>query len=451
MRDRSFFYQPTAVCLTIMTAIGLGSCASKPSNPQGAPKATPTPKSTPVQTGASKSTPAKQTSSQPRKVVVHQEVIEVGTPATSYNNFSEWKRAFIGKGSANHSAGRAEEMFGGASLNDRVIDLDGGQAEFAKMPWEYLDSAVSSSRVSQGQQKRRDHLSLLNRNEEHYGVPASVVTAIWGIESSYGAGMGNIDLIDALSSLAYDGRRQAFAESQLLAMMDLVERGDVASHQLQGSWAGGMGHTQFIPTTWLEQGVDGDNDGRRNPFSVADALTSTANYLANAGWVRGLPAYIEVRLPEGFDYRTLGQKLSLDTWRSMGVSSVAGDALNSGELAELWLPAGKNGPALLTTKNFEVIKVYNNSSNYALAVATLANRINGRVGISASFPRHERSLSRYQVQRLQQNLTNQGYDTKGTDGVVGSNTRRAFAAWQAANGQVPDGFISQNSAGHLAY
>lgn len=366
-----------------------------------------------------------------------------------YASFYEWKQDFMGRMSAIYPAWQVNDLFADAHPNEQVVSLDGNQAEFAKMPWQYLDGAVSNSRVSEGRQKRREMLPLFDEIERRYGVPASIVTAIWGLESSFGAGMGKTDLVDALSSLAYDGRRRAFAEGELVAMLALTQRGDISKNDLKGSWAGGMGHTQFIPSTWLKQGVDGDGDGRKNPFNRADALTSTASYLANAGWVAGLPAYVEVGLPAHFDYRYLGATLPVSTWQGLGLHLF--EPMNTNEQATLFLPAGIDGPKLLTSKNFEVIKVYNNSSNYALAVATLANRLNGKAGIQSAFPRHERPLSRTQVQRLQQALTALGYDTKGTDGVIGTNTRRAFASWQNANGRVSDGFISERSAATLLY
>lgn len=371
------------------------------------------------------------------------------TAIKQYSSFEDWRQDFITKVQSRYGYAPIQ-LLEQARFNERVVRLDGNQAEFDKMPWAYLDGVIGGSRVSQGQQKRREMLSVLDRAESYYGVPASIVTAIWGVESSYGANMGNFNLIDALSSLAYEGRRREFAESQLMAMAHLVARGDISELKLVGSWAGGMGHTQFIPKTWLDEGVDGDNDGRKNPFNPADALTSTASYLANAGWVKGLPAYIEVSLPTGFDYRHLGASNSLDDWQRLGLSAKSGYLMGRDE-AKLWLPAGINGPILLTTKNFEVIKVYNNSSNYALAVSALANRLNGQTAFYADFPRYEYPLSRNQVQRLQQILTKQGFDTQGVDGVVGSNTKAAFVKWQAANGRIPDGFISQSSVSGLLY
>lgn len=388
----------------------------------------------------------------PNQPIVNQHIVVQPVPQTSrnYGDFNEWKSDFIDRTSRNYNASLTNQLLQNATLNESVIRLDNNQAEFAKMPWEYLNSAVSSSKIKQGQAKRQSQFNLLMQNENTYGVPASIVTAIWGIESSFGSAMGNTDLPQALASLAYDGRRREFAEEQLKAMMTMIERGDVQKHTLKGSWAGGMGHTQFIPTTWLTHGVDGDFDGKKNPWSTADALTSTANYLAKSGWVRGLPAYIEVRLPANIAPNSLNYYLSgkqtLDTWRNLGLVSISGENLLGTNLAELWFPAGISGPAILTTQNFDVIKVYNNSSSYALAVAALANGINNRPTIMANFPTFEKGLSRTQISQLQQRLTSQGYDTKGVDGVAGANTRRAFARWQADNGRFADGFISQNTA-----
>lgn len=360
--------------------------------------------------------------------------------SVQYQSFEEWKRAFAGKT-------QNQSLLKEAYLNQQVIGLDSNQAEFAQLPWQYLDGRVTLEKVNQARQKRRQMLDVLDAAEMRYGVPASIVTAIWGIESSFGANMGSTNLVSALASLAYEGRRRDFAETQLLAMSTMLERGDVRSHQLVGSWAGGMGHTQFIPATWLKHGVDGDNDGILSPFSAADALSSTASYLASAGWVRGLPVYIEVSLPQNFDYRYLGSKQSLEAWRAMGLM---GDGLVGGnEMAQLFLPAGIQGPKLLTTQNFEAIKVYNNSTNYALSVALLANKMNGGQGIVAPFPRHEKPLSKYQVQRLQELLNAQGHNAGMADGVIGSNTRQAFARWQMANRQIPDGFITVSSTAQL--
>lgn len=437
----SYFVKQQLPLLSVLSvSLFLISCASKPTLPTGRVTTQPTAQPTPSQ-------PARQiVVSQPTGQHVQQNppvVHQSQSAPQHYANFYEWQQDYLRRNP------NARGLVGGASLNSRAISLDGNQAEFVKMPWEYVESAVSSSRVNQGKVKRNEQYNLLMSNENRYGVPASIVTAIWGLESSFGSGMGSMNLVDSLSSLAYDGRRREFAENQLNAMQAMIQRGDVYASQLKGSWAGGMGHTQFIPTTWLEQGVDGDGDGRKNPWAVADALTSTANYLANAGWVRNLPAFMEVRLPNNFNYNLIGQKQSLNAWRNAGLMVVGSGVLDGESHAELWLPAGIHGPVLLTTQNFDVIKVYNNSASYALAVSLLAKRINGDVGITASWPYHEKPLSNTQIRILQQNLANRGYDVGKIDGVAGANTRKAFSRWQADNGRIPDGFISQNSVNGL--
>lgn len=373
-------------------------------------------------------------------------------PNHHYGNFGDWKSDFITRTiSSGHTPDAVHELMGSASLNSQVISLDGRQAEFSKMPWSYVESAVSLGRVSNGKTKLREYLSVLSQAESRYGVPKEIMVAIWGIESSYGAGTGSTDLVDALSSLAFDGRRRGFAEGELRAMLQMIERGDVNRLQLRGSWAGGMGHTQFIPSTWIKYGVDGNGDGQKNPWTISDALNSTAHYLGASGWVSGVDAFYEVHLPTGFNYQLLGQKQSLESWKSLGVVLTNGEYFGGHAQAELWLPAGVNGPALLLTPNFDVIKVYNNSSSYALAVATLAERIAGGVGIRGNWPRHEQPLSRSEIIRLQATLNAKGYSAGKADGVAGANTSRAFARWQADNGRIADGFISQSSVQGLIW
>ncbi|MEC5210428.1 membrane-bound lytic murein transglycosylase B [Psychrobacter sp. PL15] len=372
-------------------------------------------------------------------------------PQPSYNSFSDWKSDFSMRAmSSGYDASAVQRLLGSAYLNQQVISLDSGQPEFSKMPWDYADSAVSDGRVSTGKRKFSEQRSYLLGLESQYGVNAEVIAAIWGMESSYGAVTGSSHLPSALATLAYDGRRQAFAETQLLSLMTLLQRGDVSWSQLEGSWAGGMGQTQFIPDTWLKQGVDGDGNGHRNPWSTADALASTANYLSNSGWVRGLAPFYEVTLPASFDYSIVDSKQPAARWASLGVDTIADVFLDANTPMELWLPAGKDGPALLLSQNFDVIKVYNNSSSYALGVSLLGKAIAGQSGLQKSWPRYERPLSTSQVTNLQQRLTNAGYDTKGADGIVGTNTRKAFQRWQGDNGQTPDGFITQRSALSLA-
>ncbi|MEN2750596.1 lytic murein transglycosylase [Psychrobacter sp. FBL11] len=425
-----------AILLPILLAAG---CATQPTTQQ------PT---KPVRQGNVQVTQTQTIKVKPAPVIVQQQTVI--TPKPSYRSFSDWKSDFSMRAmSAGYSSSDVQRLLSSAYLNEQVISLDSGQPEFSKMPWEYADSAASDGRIATGKRKFAEQRSYLSSLESRYGVNAEIIAAIWGMESSFGAVTGNSYLPSALASLAYDGRRQEFAETQLLSLMQLLQRGDVSWSQLEGSWAGGMGQTQFIPDTWVKHGVDGDSNGHRNPWSTADALASTANYLSNSGWVRGLAPFYEVTLPASFDYSTVSTKQPAARWAALGLDTIDDVSLDANTQMELWLPAGKDGPALLLSPNFDVIKVYNNSSNYALGVSLLGNAIVGKSGLRKSWPRYERPLSTSQVTRLQQRLTSAGYDTKGADGIIGTNTRKAFQSWQANNGQTPDGFISQSSASSL--
>jgi len=423
--------------LTFMPALVMVGCTSQQAM-QSKPVRQGSVEITQTQTIQVKPTPAPVVKPQP-------------APKPSYNSFSDWKSDFSMRAiSSGYDAQVIRRLLDSAYLNQQVISLDSGQPEFSKMPWEYVDSAVSSGRVSTGKRKFAEQRAFLSQLESQYGVDAETIAAIWGMESSYGVVTGNSDLPSSLASLAYDGRRQEFAEAQLLALATLLQRGDVSWSQLEGSWAGGMGETQFIPETWLKQGVDGDGNGHRNPWATGDALASTANYLSNSGWVRGLAPFYEATVPASFDYSTVGSKQPAARWAAMGVDTIDDVYLDANTQMELWLPAGKDGPVLLLSPNFDVIKVYNNSSSYALGVSLLGKTIDGQSGLRKSWPRYERPLSTTQVATLQRRLTSMGYDTKGADGIVGTNTRMAFQRWQGDNNQTPDGFITQSSASSLA-
>lgn len=363
-------------------------------------------------------------------------------------SFADWKVHFRARAIAHGIAPETvDRLLRDARENESVLRLDRKQPEFSKMVWSYLDTAVSDKRVRDGKRAFQAEHALLQSLQSRYGVPAEIIAAIWGMETSYGANTGSSHLPSALSTLAYEGRRREFAENQLLALMRLIESGDVRWDQLVGSWAGGMGQTQFIPSTYWDNAVDGNGDGVRNLWDRADALASTANYLSRSGWQAGLPWGYEVVLPQGFDYAAVGRKLSFAGWQALGILLADGRRLpNSAAEAKLWLPAGYQGPAFLLTNNFDVIRVYNNSSSYALGIGLLGDAIAGKAALQATWPRHAQPISREQVIRLQTRLTVQGFDTQGTDGVLGEKTREAFRRWQAANGQVPDGFVSLENA-----
>jgi membrane-bound lytic murein transglycosylase B len=371
----------------------------------------------------------------------------VASEAVSYASFGAWRAAFRGRALAKGIRPDVfDAAFAGVSPSERVLELDRFQPEFSRPIWEYLDSAVSESRIATGRAKAAEKAATLARIEEAYGVDRNVVLAIWGLESAYGANYGSIPVIQSLATLAYEGRRKEFAEDQLVAALSIIQSGDIAASRMVGSWAGAMGHTQFIPTSFLDYAVDFTGDGRRDVWApdAADALASTANYLARFGWERGQPAVVEVTLPAGFDFLLADDdtRLSAADWSARGVRTARGNPLPAGDGIAIIVPAGARGPAFAAYPNFRVIKRYNNATSYALAVAHLADRIGGAGPFLAAWPRGDRPLSRTETVELQERLTALGYDTKGADGIVGPNTRAAIRAFQARAGLTPDGYLS---------
>lgn len=372
-----------------------------------------------------------------------------GVAQVQSQTFSQWRDSFRARAVAEGiSASTFDAAFKGVQLNDQVQSLDRKQPEFSRPIWEYLDSAVSSSRVSTGRKNAEQKRSVLQQIESRYGVDYPVVVAIWGLESGYGANFGSIPVIESLATLAYDGRRQKFAEEQLIAALRILEAGDITPGRMVGSWAGAMGHTQFIPTSFLEYAVDFTGDGRRDLWSAdaVDALASTASYLSRFGWRQGAPAVVEVRLPAGFDYLQASPSVtaSASAWTSRGLQPVRGGTLPPADDVSIILPAGARGPAFAAYPNFKVIKRYNNSTSYALAVAHLADRIQGGPAFAGGWPRDDRTLSRTEKQELQERLTGMGFDTQGIDGIIGPNSRDAVRAFQSSRGLTPDGYVSSS-------
>lgn len=361
----------------------------------------------------------------------------------SYANFQQWLQEF-----RRHAAseGISEATLRNALDNvryrERVIELDRFQPEFVRPIWEYLDTAVSSTRIDNGREKLADHRDTAMEMQQRFGVPAEIIVAIWGIESNYGSNFGDFSTLEALATLAYDGRRRDFARGELMAALRIIDQGDIAADQMKGSWAGAMGHTQFIPSSFEAYAVDGDGNGKRDIWgSIPDVMASTANYLARAGWQSGQPWGTEVRLPEGFDYAQT-ERLSSAEWRQQGVQAVQGELPNF-DSAAIVIPAGANGPAFLAGPNFRAILRYNNATSYALAVAKLGDAIAGRGGIEQSWPRDQATLTRDDVQELQRRLNQVGYSVGGADGVMGPNTRQGLRNFQRDQGLIPDGFATQ--------
>ena len=381
------------------------------------------------------------------KAAAPKPVAETQVAQLSYANFGQWRDAFrVRAMNAGVRAGVFDQAFAGVGVNDRVVELDGRQPEFTRAIWEYLDSAVSKSRIDNGREKAAQHRQTLSAIETTYGVDAKVVVAIWGLESAYGYNYGSIPVIESLATLAYDGRRQKFAEEQLISALKIIQSGDVTPSRMVGSWAGAMGHTQFIPTSYDSYAVDFTGDGRRDVWSddPSDALASTANYLSRFGWELGAPWGVEVRLPAGFDYASADQSIRrpVADWRAAGVTAVNGGAVSDHGEAAILLPAGANGPAFAVYKNFRVIKRYNNATSYAMAVGHLGDRIRGDGPFAAAWPRDDRPLSRTEKKEVQGLLTRLGFSTGGVDGIIGPNSRKAIRNFQRARSLTPDGYAS---------
>jgi membrane-bound lytic murein transglycosylase B len=364
---------------------------------------------------------------------------------TRPQGFQRWIDGFRPRAlSAGITPATFDRAFRDVRFLEDVITRDRTQPEFTRPIWAYLDSAVSDQRIETGRAMLREHAQLLSEIEARFGVEREVVVAVWGLESSFGRIRGTTPVIDAMATLAYEGRRQAFFETQLIGALRILQSGDTTPDRMVGSWAGAMGHTQFIPTSFIAYAVDFRGDGRRDIWSddPTDGLASAANYLARHGWTRGQPAFVEVVLPAGFDARLAAERRSVADWRAMGVRAAPGARLPEGGEAALLFPAGVRGPALLTFENFRVIKRYNNADSYAIAIAHLAERLRGGGPLQGSWPRDDRPLSAEERRELQQRLNARGFDTGGVDGRVGPMTLAAVRDWQASAGLTPDGYVS---------
>lgn len=359
--------------------------------------------------------------------------------------FQTWVQAFRPRALA---AGISPQVFdstmGSAHFMPSLIALDRKQSEFSKPIWDYLDGAIGS-RAGIGRSKAAQYAATMSAIESRYGVPREVVLAVWGMESNFGAGRGSTPIVPALATLAYDGRRGEFFAGELVAALRIIQSGDVDSAHMVGSWAGAMGHTQFMPSSFLAHAVDFNGDGRRDIWSddPTDALASTASYLRQNGWQPGQPWGAEVLLPPGFDYNQVSKSVvkSGSQWAAMGVRTVSGMAVPSGAIIA---PAGARGPAFVITQNFRAILKYNASDSYALAVSYLGDAIAGRPGIQGSWPRGDRPLSNSEKSEVQRLLMAKGFDTGGVDGKLGAKTVEAVKAFQRARGMVPDGYADSN-------
>jgi lytic murein transglycosylase len=332
------------------------------------------------------------------------------------------------------SAATFSRQTSGLQADMTVLDAMNKQPEFKTAIWDYMAGLVDAQRVADGKQMMSKYGSVLAGVQRRYGVDPATVVAVWGVESNYGQSPGTRPLVQSLATLAcYAGRRQGYFEGELIATLKIIQRGDVDPAHLTGSWAGAFGNTQFMPSTFLRLAVDGDGDGRRDVVdSVPDALASTANYLAKAGWQPGGRWGYEVRLPASFKAGLAGRtkKRALSAWAAMGITRVDGSPLSGGGSGAILLPAGPRGPAFMVFRNFDAIYSYNAAESYALAIASLSDRIKGGAPFVTPWPTDDPGLSRAQRKELQALLIRSGYDVGTPDGSIGDKTIEAIKGAQ---------------------
>lgn len=430
-------HYPAHLLLLSCITLSLAACASQPLANANARDGT----------GAERDESSVADSSAPQGAATPPRAEPESEPASAARDvagFNAWVADFRRRAAARGVASQTlATAFENAEFQPRIIELDNRQPEFTRAIWEYLDSAVSATRVSNGRDKLASYDQIGREVESRYGVPRTIIGAIWGVESNYGSNFGSFETIDALSTIGYDGRRSSFAEEQLYAALEILANGDIDRDRMRGSWAGAMGHTQFIPTSFVAYAVDEDGDGRRDIWgSIPDVMGSTANYLARSGWKRGQSWGREVVLPAGFDYGTADMDVRRSTaqWQAAGVTAIDGRGMPDLDSASILAPAGAHGPAFIVGANFRSILRYNNATSYALAVGLLSDQLAGAPGVQGDWPRTLASLSRSDLREMQRGLNRLGYGSGTPDGIMGPNTRAGLRAFQRANDMTPDGY-----------
>ena len=335
-----------------------------------------------------------------------------------------------------------DAAMGGFKPLDKVMELTRKQPEFTTTVADYVGKRVTDKQAATGQGMRGEWKKTLGVVAERHGVQPEVILAIWGIETNFGGYMGGTNTVHALATLTHGGYRADYFGGELLTSLEIVDAGHVRAGDMVGSWAGAMGHPQFMPSSFMKYAVDFKGDGSKDIWtSVPDALASTANYLKQNGWRGGETWGYEIALPNGFDYRHVwtGTEARLGDWAEAGVTRANGKAFpRESDMGKLYMPMGGNGPVFLTLPNFAVVKRYNNSDSYALAVGHLADRILGSKGFVADWPK-DTALNRDQREEVQSLLLRRGYDIGSPDGKIGPKTRAAIIDWQGKAGLLPDG------------
>lgn len=372
------------------------------------------------------------------------------------SEFDAWRTRFAYRAVQVEKKDRriVETTLTGLAPNPEIKRLNEAQPEFTRPVWAYIASAVSTARINQGRTLFAQNRDTLSGMSTTIGVPTEFAIAIWGLESGFGSNKGSMDVVRSLASLAYTGRRTALGESELLAVFDMLARGDATRSTLVGSWAGAMGHTQFMPSSYLSRAVDGNNDGRRDIWSTpVDALASTLNYLSQAGWKAGEVWGFEATAPASFDWSLAdGTMRSVESWKMAGVTRVGGRPLNDlpqANAMRLLAPAGAGGAVFLLGGNFEAIKSYNASDSYALSVALLGDQIAGRGAMPTRWPTDNPPLGRALATEMQTLLLGMGYQVGTPDGQIGPRSRAALQTFQKSVNAVADGYPSASALGTL--
>jgi membrane-bound lytic murein transglycosylase B len=376
-----------------------------------------------------------------------------GFPAYAQSGFDSWLAAFRADAVAQGiSPATLDAAFAGAAPVERAIELDRRQPEFLQTFADYLGRRVTAKQVACGRALLQRHAALLEDVARQYGIPGAVLVAFWGLETHYGNVKGSLNIPASLATLAWDGRRGDFFRGQLLDALRILEDGHVSAADMNGSWAGAMGHMQFMPSTFRAYAVDGDDDTRIDVWeSLPDAMHSAGNYLQEAGWRTNEPVAIEVRLPEGFDWRQarVAHRLPVAEWAARGVQAADGSVLPEvAGPAAIVLPQGWQGPAFMVFDNFDVVMQWNRSVNYALAVAQLAQQIAGGNALMAQMG-EAGALSTTQLKALQQALNEMGFETGVADGLPGPRTQSAIRRYQVVHQLPADGYAAPSLLAHV--